>query len=179
MNEGKFVRWSAIALRWALAASFLSAIGDRLGFLGMHNYFVAYADQLTWSVPPEFRAAVTAISTVAQLLVAMALVTGFRIRIAAFASGALLLTFGLAMTMSAGPSAPLDYSVFTAAAASLFLAAFSAPPKVVRYRRKLIVMPSRTALARASFPAPAFETEAVVTITRHSRERENCYQLTS
>ena len=52
----------------------------------------------------------------------VALLAGVRVRLAALASGVLLLTFAIAMTTALGPEAPLSYSVWTAAAGAFLLA---------------------------------------------------------
>ena len=49
------------------------------------------------------------------------LLTGYKLHWSARASGALLLAFGTTMTVALGIKAPLDYSVFAAAAAALLL----------------------------------------------------------
>jgi putative oxidoreductase len=61
-------------------------------------------------------------ATVAELLLGVALVAGFRLRWTALASAVLLALFGVAMAISFGPKEPLDYSVFSACAAALLLA---------------------------------------------------------
>ena len=50
------------------------------------------------------------------------LIAGIFTRIAAFGSGLLLLLFGLSMALALGVKGPLDYSVFSAAAAGFLLA---------------------------------------------------------
>jgi uncharacterized membrane protein YphA (DoxX/SURF4 family) len=61
-------------------------------------------------------------STVAEIVLGVALLAGVRVRLAALASGVLLLTFAIAMTTALGPEAPLSYSVWTAAAGAFLLA---------------------------------------------------------
>ena len=61
-------------------------------------------------------------STVAETVLGVALLAGVRVRLAALASGVLLLTFAIAMTTALGPEAPLSYSVWTAAAGAFLLA---------------------------------------------------------
>ena len=60
--------------------------------------------------------------TVAEIVLGVALLAGVRVRLAALASGVLLLTFAIAMTTWLGPEAPLSYSVWTAAAGAFLLA---------------------------------------------------------
>lgn len=122
-------RTTSLLLRFSLAASFLSAVADRFGLWGppgakgvaWGNFqnFVDYTATLTFraaSVPLAW------LATLSEIVIAIALLVGWRLREIALASGALLTTFALSMTFSLGVKAPLDYSVFTAAAASFVLA---------------------------------------------------------
>ena len=132
MSNAILVRWSAVILRLALAAAFASAVADRFGLWGPHGapavawgdwqHFRAYSDQLNWFLPSVLRPAAALLATLAEGTFAVALILGVRLRETAFASAVLLFLFGFAMTLARGPKPPLDYSVFTAAAAALFLA---------------------------------------------------------
>lgn len=88
-------------LRLALGLSFLSAVADRFG----------------WSV--------------AEVLLGLLLLAGWKTRIAALCSGILLTMFGMAMTVASGIKAPLNFSVFSAAGGSLLLATCPAFPSSV------------------------------------------------
>jgi uncharacterized membrane protein YphA (DoxX/SURF4 family) len=123
-------RTATILLRLSLAASFLSAVADRFGLWGPpgakgvawgnFQQFVDYTATLTFraaSVPLAW------VATVCEVGIAIALLVGWKLRETALASGALLTTFALSMAFALSPKAPLDYSVFTAAAASFALAA--------------------------------------------------------
>lgn len=61
-------------------------------------------------------------ATVAETVLGLALIVGFRTGLAAFLSGLLLLLFAIGMTVGLGILAPLSYSVFTASAGALLLA---------------------------------------------------------
>jgi hypothetical protein len=127
------------ALRLTLATAFLSAIGDRLGAWGPHGsphvawgdwqQFRLYADRLNWYMPAAVRPAAAVLATAAEAIFAIALITGFRLREAAIGSGVLLTIFGISMALVLGTKAPLDYSVFTAAAAAFSLAVLAADHK--------------------------------------------------
>ena len=127
--------FSSVFLRLALGLSFLSAVADRFGLwgsVGQRNvawgdfaHFVAYTGKLNWFMPPATIPALAWASTVAEILLGVALVVGVFTRIAAFLSGCLLLLFALSMTFALGVKAPLDYSVFTASAAAFLLAAYA------------------------------------------------------
>lgn len=129
-------RWTEWALRLSLATAFLSAVGDRLGAWGPHgsphviwgdwHHFRIYADHLNWYMPATAQPAAAVLATAAELIFAIALITGFRVRQAATGSGVLLTIFGISMALTLGMKAPLDYSVFTAAAAAFSLAVMAA-----------------------------------------------------
>jgi hypothetical protein len=119
-------------LRLSLATAFLSAVGDRLGAWGPHgaphaswgdwHHFLIYADRLNWYMPDAVRPAAAVLATAGEAILAIALITGFRLREAAIGSGVLLLIFGISMALALGIKSPLDYSVFTGAAAAFSLA---------------------------------------------------------
>ena len=138
MNSDSFLRVAIWALRIALAAAFLSAVADRFGIWGANgahgvswgdwSHFLAYTGKLLWFLPAALVNPAAWVATIAEAGLAIALLTGLRSRIVALASAALLATFALAMTVALGIKAPLDYSVFTAFAAALLLAAITPPP---------------------------------------------------
>ena len=132
MTRARAARWTELALRLSLAAAFLSAVGDRFGAWGPHgappaswgdwHHFRIYADRLNWYMPAAVRPAAAVLGTAAEVIFAIALITGFRLREAAIGSGVLLTIFGISMALALGLKAPLDYSVFTAATAAFLLA---------------------------------------------------------
>ena len=135
---GKTGMAAVLALRFALAAAFLSAVADRIGFWGAPGgtnvtwgefpAFVKYTAQVNSFLPADFAPVLAWAVTAIELLLGLALIAGIRMRITATASGALLLLFALAMTLSFGVKAPLDYSVFTASAGAFLLAALRTRP---------------------------------------------------
>ena len=94
---------------------------------GDWSHFVAYTGRLLWFLPSSLVNPAAWAATIAEAGLAIALLTGLGSRIVALASTALLASFALAMTVALGVKAPLDYSVFTAAAAALLLAAVTPP----------------------------------------------------
>jgi hypothetical protein len=117
-------------LRMALAVSFLSAVADRFGLWGQigsgaawgdFGRFTAYTAELLWFLPPSLVLPAAVLATGAEVLMAGGLLLGWLLHWWAFASAALLLSFSLAMTVALGVKAPLDYSVWTAAAAAFLL----------------------------------------------------------
>ena len=125
--------------RLSLATAFLSPVGDRLGTWGPHgslhaswgdwHHFRIYADRLNWYMPAPFSLRRLCWPRPAEVIFAIALITGFRLREAAISSGVLLTIFGISMALTLGMKAPLDYSVFTAATAAFSLAVMAADHK--------------------------------------------------
>ena len=123
---------SSVFLRLALGISFLSAVADRFGLWGAYgqpnvawgNYarFVAYTAKLNWFLPAQMIPALANISTVAETLFGLLLVLGWKTRIAALLSGILLTAFAVTMAARLGAQAPLNFSVYSAAAGAFLLA---------------------------------------------------------
>jgi uncharacterized membrane protein YphA (DoxX/SURF4 family) len=126
---------SSLFLRFALGLSFLAAVADRFGLWGPFGQpnvawgdfsrFVDYTAKLNWFLPHAVIPTLAGIATLAEALLGLLLLTGWRLRIIAFVSGVLLLVFGLAMTFALGIKAPLNFSVFSAAGGGFLLAASS------------------------------------------------------
>lgn len=127
----RVANFGSVFVRLALGASFLSAVADRFGLWGAYgqpniawgNYarFVDYTAKLNSYLPSSVIPVAAILATAAELLFGLFLILGWKTRITAMLSGALLITFALAMTVSLGVKAPLNYSVFSAAAAALLL----------------------------------------------------------
>jgi uncharacterized membrane protein YphA (DoxX/SURF4 family) len=123
---------AAVFLRVALAAGFLSAVADRFGLWGpagtpgvawgSFDPFLAYTGRLLWYLPAGLVAVAGWAATVLEVVLAVGLLVGVRLRAVAFASGLLLATFAVAMTVALGPEPPLSYSVWAAAAGAFLLA---------------------------------------------------------
>jgi hypothetical protein len=132
MLNQSHLRWLATwMVRVALAFSFLSAVADRFGLWGQFgaagvawgdfDRFTAYTARLLWSLPPSLVGPAAILATGAEMILAGGLLVGWRLHWWAFAAAALLLSFALTMSCALGVKAPLDYSVWTAAAAALLL----------------------------------------------------------
>jgi uncharacterized membrane protein YphA (DoxX/SURF4 family) len=127
----KFLDLSAFALRLFLAASFLSAVADRFGIWGKPGepnvssgdfaHFVVLTERLTSILPVALGPSMAWMATIAEIVLGLALLVGWRTRVAAFLSGSLLLLFGLAMAFALGIKAPLNVSVFSAASGAFLL----------------------------------------------------------
>ena len=132
MRHPKMIRWATIYLRWSLGLTFLSACADRFGIWGPHgsryavwgdwSHFAAYAATVNSFLPAWLQTPAAWIATVAEISFGFALVAGFFLREAPYGSAVLLGLFALAMTISLGVKAPLNYSVFVDAGAAWLLA---------------------------------------------------------
>lgn len=136
-------RWTGLAtvssvfLRFALGISFLSAVADRFGLWGVYgqpdvswgNYarFVDYTAKLNWFLPAATIPALAMTATAAETLFGLLLILGWKTRLVALLSGALLAIFALTMTVALGVKAPLNFSVFSVAGGALLLAARDCP----------------------------------------------------
>lgn len=117
-----------IFLRLAISMSFLSAVADRFGLWnaalsvwGNWANFLAYTKVLNRLIPESLIEPVGIIATVAEIIFGLFLLIGFRTELFAKLSGCILLLFAFSMIFSVGIKAPLDYSVFTSAAAAFAL----------------------------------------------------------
>ncbi|MBN9351675.1 MAG: hypothetical protein J0H55_13430 [Chitinophagaceae bacterium] len=115
-------------LRFAIAAGFLSAVGDRFGMWHYHlawgnwNHFLQYTGTLNPWFPQSAIPTLGVISTIAEIVFALALIIGYKTELFAKLSGILLLIFALSMTFSTGIKTAFDASVFAASGAAFALA---------------------------------------------------------
>lgn len=128
-------RWTgaaALALRLALAASFLSAVADRFGgwgapgtpgvAWGAFEPFLAYTRTLLWFIPASLIPFAGWMATVSEFALGVGLIVGIGLPWVALASGLLLVNFAVFMTLANGAEGPFSYSVWTAAAGAFLLA---------------------------------------------------------
>lgn len=123
-------------VRLSLAAGFLSAVADRFGLWGppsdsqvawgTFSRFLDYTAQLNPYLPGELVPTLGATVTVLEVLLAAALLVGWKLKWTGLASGGLLLAFGLAMSLTSSPKSALDASVYAAASAGLLLGLYEA-----------------------------------------------------
>lgn len=118
-----------IFLRIAIAAGFLSAVADRFGLWpdavsvwGNMDKFLAYTQTLNPWCPAALIPALGWIATIAELVLGINLLIGYKLKWTAMASGALLLIFALSMSYTVGLKAVFDYAVLAAAGAAFGLA---------------------------------------------------------
>jgi uncharacterized membrane protein YphA (DoxX/SURF4 family) len=131
MGQGNLMRWAGLYARMALGFSFLSAVADRFGLWGANGkegvawgdfqHFIQYAGMVNSFLPNRVIPAVAWAATICETAFGVGLVLGIYKRYVAIGSAVLLSLFALAMSVSFGPKAPFDYSVFSASAAALLL----------------------------------------------------------
>jgi putative oxidoreductase len=136
---GRILSVAEIYARIALGAAFLSAVADRFGLWGAFGkphvawgdfaHFTHYAGMVNSFLPARVIPAVAWTATIAETVFGMGLIFGIYMRVMTLGSAALLLLFALAMTISFGVKAPLDYSVFGASAAAFLLFAIQSGRK--------------------------------------------------
>lgn len=121
-------------LRFSIALGFLSAVADRFGLWpdsvsvwGNWNRFLDYTQILNPWMPEAVIPTLGWIATIAEIILALCLLVGFKTQLIAKLSGFLLLLFTLSMTISIGVKAVFDYSVLSAAAAAFALSLLKEP----------------------------------------------------
>jgi putative oxidoreductase len=130
------VNWNRVAclyVRIALAAAFLSAVASRFGLWhgeGFRHFstFIQRTAEVNSFMPSWTIPTLAYLATTAEILFALALLSGIWPRWIALGSAILLAMFATAMAISFGIKDPLDYSVYSASAAA-FLLAMNEPPK--------------------------------------------------
>ncbi|WP_228452515.1 DoxX family membrane protein [Chryseobacterium lathyri] len=124
----KNIKFPQLFLRLALAVTMLSAVADRFGFWGANSVwgnwanFEAYTRKLTCFLPESLSIVSAYAATFFEIIFPLMLLVGWKIRIAAYGAGFLLLVFALSMTIALGVKAPLDYSVWVGSAGAFLLA---------------------------------------------------------
>jgi putative oxidoreductase len=122
---------ASIILRLALAVGLLSAVADRFGLWGppgkpmvawgTFTAFLTYTAQLNPWCPSRLIPSLGWTATVAETLLGIALLAGYKLRVTAAMAAALTAAFGFAMTLTLGIHEPLNYSVFSFAAGAYLL----------------------------------------------------------
>lgn len=122
---------SILALRLAIGIGLLSAVADRFGFWGNFgdagvswgnwDNFIDYTSSLNFNIDKTFANILGTIATIAEILIGVLLIIGYKLKYVAKLSGLLLLTFGLMMSINTKLKYALDYSVFIGCFASFLL----------------------------------------------------------
>jgi len=120
-----------IFLRLSLGIGFLLPVMDRFGWLGLPGQkgiswgkwenFVGYTSVLLPYLNGTVVNFMGAAATAAEIIFAIALIIGFKTRLASIGSFLLTLMFALSMFFFVGKTAPFSFSVFTVSSASLLL----------------------------------------------------------
>lgn len=122
----KYQDLAVLLLRVAMAINFLSAVAIRLGFWGPEHgswpEFVVYTGKVNSFAPAAIIPFLAVTATVLEILFAILLLIGYKIRWVALGSAVLTLLFALSMTYSLGPLSALSYSVWVDCTAALLLA---------------------------------------------------------
>jgi uncharacterized membrane protein YphA (DoxX/SURF4 family) len=131
MMNARSLTLACWAVRLSLAMSFISAVADRSGFWGPPDSagvawgniarYEGYVAKLNWFLPPQLISPIGWLATIAEVVVAIGLIIGIRLRWVALAAALLLTTFATTMAVAFGLKPPLDYSVFSAAAGAFLL----------------------------------------------------------
>jgi uncharacterized membrane protein YphA (DoxX/SURF4 family) len=137
MRNDRIGHIARLYLRLALGVTFLVSIGDRFALLGPYgaknvswgdwSHFKQYVAILNWFVPKALIPGLAGLETIIELALGIALLLGIYQRLVAWSSAALLISFALTMSIALGITAPLSYSVFTAAGSALLLGAVAVP----------------------------------------------------
>jgi putative oxidoreductase len=130
-SANRIMKFAEVYGRMALGAAFLSAVADRFGLWGPYGkhgvawgdfaHFTQYAGMVNSFLPARIIPLVAWLATIAETTFGLGLILGIYKRVMTLGSAVLLLLFALAMTISFGIKAPLDYSVFSASAAAFLL----------------------------------------------------------
>jgi uncharacterized membrane protein YphA (DoxX/SURF4 family) len=137
-HESRFTEFATVFLRFTLAAGFIAAVSDRFGLWGQpgtsnvawgdFGHFLAYTAKLNPELPVSWIPALGWSVTLTEIILAITLLLGFRIRTFAFLSGLTLLAFAFGMTIGTGIKSALNASVFSAGAGALLLATIRVYP---------------------------------------------------
>ena len=128
-NSSRFETFAFLYARVALGTAFLSAVASRFGLwhgtLGLDSFatFTRYTAEVNSFMPAASIPYLAWAATVAESTLGISLIAGIRLRWTALGSALLMAVFGTAMALSLGLKSPLDYSVFSASAGALLLAA--------------------------------------------------------
>jgi putative oxidoreductase len=124
--------FAQLFLRLALGIGFILPVMDRFGWLGAPgsptvgwgnwSFFLDYTNSLMPFLARPAANLMAILATAGELIFAILLIIGYKIKLAAIGSFLLTLAFALSMLIFANYRAPFSYSVFVVSASSLLLA---------------------------------------------------------
>jgi uncharacterized membrane protein YphA (DoxX/SURF4 family) len=144
--------WLTVVVRMLMSAGFLLSVADRLGLLGGpgtsgtswgdFEHFVDYTRSISTFLPASWATTLAVLATAAESTLGLALLLGAWPRLAALGAAALLLVFGVSMTLSVPAAEQFHYCVFPLAAGMLLLSTSN------RYPLSLTALTARIAATR-------------------------------
>ena len=124
---------ASLYLRLALGLAFLYSVADRFGLLGgpgangvswgTFSRFTTYVATLNWFAPRLAIPGLAGLDTALELALGLTLIAGLWTKVSAWISACLLLVFALTISIATGIGGAFQYSVFTASAGAMMLAA--------------------------------------------------------
>ena len=165
------IRVVRMALRFSLAAAFLSAVADRFGWWepfgqgswGSMGRFADYTHQLVPFASGWLLTVIVWVATATEATLGVLLIAGWWPKIVGAATCLVLILFGTAMAVSLGIEAPLSYSVVSAASAAAAYAILgtTSPSRTTGPHsvRKLPTVVSRLVVTGESRPNTVGRTE--------------------
>ena len=119
-------------LRLSVGVGFITPVLDRLGFLGPlgdrniewgnWDNFISYTGTLMPFLDKPAVNVMGVLATIAETVIGISLIIGFKTRLAAIGSFLLTLTFASLMSIFLGPKLPINFATFSVCTASLLLA---------------------------------------------------------
>ena len=120
-----------LLLRIALGVGFITPVLDRLGFLGSFggrniewgnwDNFINYTGTLMPFLAKPVVNVMGILATIAETVIGISLIIGFKTRLAAIGSFLLTLIFASMMSIFLGLKLPINFATFTVCTASLLL----------------------------------------------------------
>jgi putative oxidoreductase len=125
--------YAQLYLRLAVGFGFISAVLDRVGWLGPAgapniawggwDSFLKYTHVLLPFLPEGISNFIGLLATLAEVILGLLVIVGYKTRYVAIGSFLLTLIFAISMAVSLGLQSPFNYSVFAVSGGSLLLSA--------------------------------------------------------
>lgn len=128
----KYLPYAVLLLRISLALTILSAVADKLGYWGEPgaagvlwgdwDTYTDYVAKLLPYLPGSLAEKVGTVFTLIEVMLALMLLFGLKVRWAAIGTAAYVFKTAVLMLLSQGLKLPFSYSLFVVCAAALLLA---------------------------------------------------------